>query len=441
MKYLLVLLALLFVSCQKFLDEKPDAKLTTPSTYSDLLAILDHSFVSYSQPGLLEIAADNYFLTDANWSGITNEHYRNAYLWVKEPTHDSFWNNPYRTIFYCNTVLDYADRVSNDNKGKTIEEIMGIAYFHRAYSLFNIAQVFCEYYGSDSDNDKLGLVIKLNSDINEKLQRSSLKDTYGQIFDDMRKASALLSESAEDYPTRPNKIAALGMLSRMSLAIGRYEEAFAYADSCLRYNVETLDYRAIASDKPYPFSPYNKDVIFHSGMQPTTIMVDSRAMVDSLLYESYTEHDLRKRLFFRENNDGTVAFTGNYHTFNNYVFNGLTVAEMLLNKAESAYRTGEIEIARSTIDILLEKRYEEKPNLDVADDQLIMLIMEERRKELIFRGLRWIDLRRLAYINQGTEPSRKLQNETYTLTSEEILGYTFLIPQLATERGGLIQNN
>ncbi|MNL77641.1 hypothetical protein D3C87_2038720 [compost metagenome] len=68
------------------------------------------------------------------------------------------------------------------------------------------------------------------------------------------------------------------------------------------------------------------------------------------------------------------------------------------------------------------------------------LILEQRRKELIFRGRRWADLKRL-----NKEPRfakkivRVLDGETYSLEPNS-LKYAIKIPQIVIEQSGITQN-
>lgn len=428
---------LIFSSCNKFLDEKPDAKLNVPSTNHDLVAILDnHSFLN---PGLLEIVADDYYLTNENHQSISNVEFREAYSWSKEPTHNSFWNNSYQTIFYCNTVLDYIDRVIYEPGGLDFNQIKGIAYFQRAFAYYSLVQVFCKYYTEENTQD-LGLVLKLNSDINEKLQRSNLKETYDQILTDMRKAVELLPIDNYQYPVRPNKTAAYAALSRIYMGLGNYEKANEYTDKALELKKETIDYNNIQESGPYPFKPYNPEVLFFATMVPTSILLENRATVTPSLYLSYEDEDLRKKLFFTENSDGSIAFTGNYNSFDQGIFCGLTVAEMLLNKAEIECRQYKINNARNTLKKLMNKRYSILPNIPENESELLDYILKERRKELYFRGVRWTDLRR--YAKEGIEISiiREIDGKQIIMTSKDVGEFCYKIPLQALERGNLKQN-
>ena len=65
--------------------------------------------------------------------------------------------------------------------------------------------------------------------------------------------------------------------------------------------------------------------------------------------------------------------------------------------AESLVRKGRIEEGAEILNALLINRYSEAfiPVSFTDETQALQVILEERRKELAFRGLRWSDLRRL----------------------------------------------
>ncbi|WP_309360236.1 RagB/SusD family nutrient uptake outer membrane protein [Sphingobacterium sp.] len=428
---------LCIASCKKFLEEKPDSKLNTPGSNIELVAILDNH--SFRNPGLLEVASDNYYLTDANFKAISTVEYREAYLWSKEPTENALWSDSYITIFYSNVVLDYLDKVNYLPDGLSRNELKGMALYHRAFSFYSLAQVFCKYYNKDSEN-ALGIVLKTKSDINEKLQRSTLGETYNQILQDLEEAVGLLSEKKYEYPTRPNKTAALALLSRIYLGLGQYDKSLAYADRALATGGKTIDYNQIKKMGPRPFDAYNDDILFYALMIPTSILLEDKATVDTLLYNSYAKEDRRKELFFTKNANGTYAFTGNYNPSGQEIFIGLTVGEVLLNKAEAECRAGKLSDAKLTLMELLKNRYSEMPILPVNEESLLEFILLERRRELVFRGLRWTDLRRYAAENRIVDLKRRIDGEVVSIQGKSVMEFAYKIPLQVIERGGIEQN-
>jgi hypothetical protein len=121
----------------------------------------------------------------------------------------------------------------------------------------------------------------------------------------------------------------------------------------------------------------------------------------------------------------------------------LSTGELYLILAETEIRLGRIAEGLGYLNELLEKRYkagEFQPWSGLDDSEALNLVLEERRKELAFRGLRWYDLRRL---NQ--EPAlaktlyRTVNGIEYSLVPNSPR-YVFPIPQDELELNGLEPN-
>lgn len=74
------------ISCQKYLDKPNSKSLVIPKTLKDLQAILDGND-TYNNPDLMEVLADNYYITSSSWNAIlanSNPYVSNAsghYIW------------------------------------------------------------------------------------------------------------------------------------------------------------------------------------------------------------------------------------------------------------------------------------------------------------------------------------------------------------------------
>jgi len=66
-------------------------------------------------------------------------------------------------------------------------------------------------------------------------------------------------------------------------------------------------------------------------------------------------------------------------------------------------------------------------------------VLQERRKELVWRCLRWDDIKRLNKEGKGIVLSRRLGDAVYKL-EPNTPGYVFNIPQDEINRSGIIQN-
>ena len=98
----------------------------------------------------------------------------------------------------------------------------------------------------------------------------------------------------------------------------------------------------------------------------------------------------------------------------------------------------------SDLNMLLEKRYVAGTFVPLsatdAEDALIK-VLAERRKELVFRGLRWPDLRRLNKDPRFAKTiTRSLDGEIFELPPNSPR-YVLPIPQKVIELSGIKQND
>mgnify|MGYP003655850958 FL=1 len=68
-------------------------------------------------------------------------------------------------------------------------------------------------------------------------------------------------------------------------------------------------------------------------------------------------------------------------------------------------------------------------------------ILMERRKELLFRGIRWVDLKRLNQEAESAETLERKYNELNPILAPEDTRYTFLIPPAEINLNPMPQNN
>lgn len=448
--YLFLLLALYFVSCNKedFLDAKPDQALIVPQSLDDLQAILDNDAQMNGFPGgqglvphLGETGADNYYLLDETYNGtITDPLFKNLYRWdqnlvFSEQLFD--WNRPYICILYANIVLEALEKLDvSPSDRRRAEQIGATAKFYRAHAYYQLAQVFAAPYDLASGTATLGLPLRVTADINESLSRENLEDTYQLILNDLIGSIEALP-TIVDVKMQPTKQAAYGLLARTYQTMGDYGSALLYAESCLDLQNNLFDYNMLNADAAYPFlnSGIDEEIIFSSTMigQNNQIPINVfRAKIDSVLYDSYENGDLRKHIFFMQASPSGMRFKGSYHG-HAHNFAGLAVDEIYLIKAESLARSGKTGEAMATLNALLETRWDsdevfvplQADNAEIALD----IVLQERRKELVFRGLRWTDIRRLNSEGRNIVLARNLNGEVLELSPNDAR-YTYPIPEI-----------
>lgn len=437
--------ALSLYSCTKgYLDIKPDKALVVPSTLEDFQQLLDNSMVMNVMPGLGEVSSDDYFSTDPGLLQVTPTE-RNAYLWAADiyqgdPGYD--WNTSYQQVFYANTILKALGGVLRDSSNlAAYDQVLGSAYFYRGEAFFNLAQIFCLPYDSAAAVLDPGIPLRLDPDINLKQGRGTLQQTYDQAISDLDQASRFLPASIQ-YQTRPSKPAAFGLLSRVYLSMGAYTLAGAYADSSLQLYDQLVNYNTLNPTAVRPLHFNNPEIIFDAWLVEYRIYSnDPTSFVDTALYDSYDSSDLRKPVFFSLKN-GYPFFKGVY-TGSLLQFGGVATDELYLNRAECYAREDQTSLALNDLNTLLQNRYVTgtfTPLRTIDPRQALQWVLEERRKELPFRGLRWMDLRRL-----NRDPSfaltlkRQVGGQIYTLAPNDPR-YVMPIPDDEIRGSGLKQN-
>jgi hypothetical protein len=460
---ILTLVAFCNFSCKKYLEVAQDSSKIQLSSAADCQLVLDnYPIMNAGYPNEGEAAADNYYLTDANYNTLPEEDKKfyvraaDAQRVLSSPQ----WTGCYQVATYSNLVLEALDKLAANGQTGTIDAgIKGAALFFRAYAHYQILQLYAKPYGAATDED-LGIPFRKSSDVNEKFERLTVKQSYETILGELQNAATLLPATSS-VASRPNKVAAFALLARIYLAMGNYTLAGQMANSSLQMKSSLLDYNAISATSTIPFAPrFNAEVIFQSvttagygafvGQAFVTYgntLNPTMAKIDPDLYAQYDNNDLRKRIFFKANTGSPVTykFTGNYEPVTNAAFfNGLATDEMYLIRAESYARAGSTTLAMNDLNTLMQKRWLVSAGyvnrIATSADDALNQILTERRKELPFRGLRWSDLRRLNLETKFQKVlTRVVADQTYTL-QPNAFGYVKLIPAEVINNSSIPQN-
>lgn len=443
-----ILLVLFFQSCGKtWLEAKPDKSLVVPKSINDFQALLDNTtqvFNINQASGLGEIGAGDFYITFPIWKELNSKGEKSAYTWA--PTEEFYdekgnadWSSAYQRVLNANVVLEGIEKVKPTiSDQQDWNSVKGSALFFRAFDFFNLAQEYCVAYNSTSANVDLGLPLRLEYDVNVKVKRSNLQQTYDRIIVDLKEAANLL-EAKPKYKTRPSKEAVYALLARTYLTIENYEQAGIYANLALQIQSDLMDYTKLNSAAAFPIARFNVEVIFHSTFT-YGIFNAVRLTVVPELYNDYAIEDSRRSVFFTANANG-MTFKGSYNGDKNF-FGGLATDEMYLIRSECNARNGKVGLALEDLNYLRRNRWKGVYlNLTATNPNTVLrYILTERRKELVFRGIRWSDLRRL---NRDPEFSvtltRVLDGVSYQLQPND-KRYVFPIDEVEIKLSGIQQN-
>ncbi|MEO7214932.1 RagB/SusD family nutrient uptake outer membrane protein [Mucilaginibacter sp.] len=449
------IIALMLIGCKKqddFLNTKPNQALETLTSLSDVSKLLNNEdvFNRYSDPGIGEIASDDLYIQDSAFGSLSLSIERNAYMWANKmydatSTQVADWNNPYEIVYYANTVLDALPGIGiTGGNQDQYNQIKGAALFYRSFAFYNLVQTFAMPYDAANSGNQPGIPLRLTSDINSRPQRASESECYNQIVSDL-KTSINLLPVIPAYKTQPSQPAANALLARIYLAMGNYPSALQYANACLDKFNTLSDYNTLTSTPTAISNNYIAEDIYHCTMvNYSPIAVRRSAYIDSALYGSYSPNDLRKTKFFTilDGLPQYPRFVGSYD-FKNSKYSGLAADEVFLIKAECLVRSGDISNGMSALNTLLVKRWKTGtfvPLTASGQDEALKLVLLERRKELLWRGIRWTDLRRLNKENGYNISIKRLINATSYILAPNDVKYAFPIPDIEIQLGGLTQN-
>jgi tetratricopeptide (TPR) repeat protein len=433
-------------SCKEYLDYKPNIKMAIPKTLEDAELLLNnYSDMNTGYPHQREISSDDYFLTYNNWLAMTEIDHRNLYCWNNEPLTDVMpWQGSYKVVYIANQVIDLLGKLDPNMDAVKWKQLDGSAHFFRAFAFHQLLSTYTVVYNKDLAISELGIPIRVNPNIDERVPRSSQRAGYDQVISDLKLAAASLPNHVVGQGL-PNKAASYAALARVYLDMQDYEQAYLFADAALQGNISLLDYNDLVPTDDLPFSRFNKEVIFPATASYSEAFGEYYCYVDTLLYDSYHKNDLRKELFFKisPSDPNYMTFKGSYDNSFGSLFVGFTAAELYLIRAECAVRRNDLDIAITDMNTLLERRWVKGAYVPVDErdsQKLLSLILQEKRKELVFRGLRWTDLKRLNLDPKfRTILKRNLDGKLYKLEPNSF-SYGILLPLDAINIGGLIQN-
>ncbi|WP_316814533.1 RagB/SusD family nutrient uptake outer membrane protein [Pedobacter nyackensis] len=455
-KYINLALLIILISvtgCEKFLDIKPKDKVI-PKTVGDFKMLFNNLAVMNVVPSLGNISDDDMYLTDAQYKALFIPFTKNCYIWNSDVFVQSddvrSWAAVYTKIYYANTVLEGLA----DNPTGTIQEqneLKGQAYYYKAESFFDLVRTFAKQYNTGTAATDPGVPLRDEADINIKPKRATVQEVYDRVLKDLDQAEQLLPASTELNVT-PIKSAALGLKARVYLQMGNYDKAFEYADKCIKTKPDQLldynNYTQPLVGNNFAVTTYNNKEILHVSVGAEFIYGPQCNVTPAYLNEHFPVGDKRRELFFRTQANGVYRFIGNYHdglvnVGTPYPFNGITIAEMYLVRAECYARKDKKDEALNDLNALRIKRITPAsyvPATATNAEQALVLVLAERRKELIFRNIRWYDLQRLNKESRFAKTlTRTVNGNTYTLPPGDPR-YVMPIPANVILMTGMPQN-
>jgi tetratricopeptide (TPR) repeat protein len=459
---------LLLSSCNDYLDTIPSKGNNEVLTRSEQVEALFNNSETFLQKASIPLAsADDVEMSTSLYDamGYLGEDFLNGLTWNTQDVAnaqygDAYWEDAYNKVFKANLVINEIGQLTDaDNDQKA--EYLAQAYFLRAMSMWNLAQIYCQPYGNETLQTP-GLPLKQTTSYEESTARATLSATYDYILTDLKAALQTRHADVEKrwWVSLP---AVKAMMARFYLFTGQYAEAETYAEEALKSTTATLeDYNTYITMPALVMNPSTakNDTVFYSQLYQYApnevadyaenyfsmyfVVRDVNLIPSELLLSLYDrDADLRFSQFFNKHELWSLSVSGfgddiMYRRMKSNMNDDLlpagpTVPEMILTAAEAMARQGKTAEAMTMVNRLRQARMKHgATNVLLAANtaaEAVEKILEERHREMPFM-MRWWDIRRLAY-NEMTDDDVPITHTFYDVSGNTVNGetiYTYTLP-------------
>ncbi|WP_134088848.1 RagB/SusD family nutrient uptake outer membrane protein [Olivibacter sp. XZL3] len=411
---------------------------------------------------------------DMVFNNTSSSWLRNEYQWIghRNPTERMLYYNYqfyYVIIGNANMILANVDQAEGPEEDKAI--LRGQALVYRAWSYYQMVQLFGERYVAGAANDGLGVPLVLEPS-QEMKPRNTVEEVYTQINADLDAAIPLLEGYTRANKSHLDSHVAKGIKARVALTQGNWELAASNAREAragfnLMTNAAMLEgfnnydnqewmwASRIQSDQTNYFYSF---FAYMSSNYNSTVIRTSPKSVFSVLYNRISDTDIRKK-WWDPTGENTEEFrvpeNGSRYRYMSRKFvvadESLSIgdvpymraAEMYLIEAEALARSGN---EAAAVDVLYSFAVNRDPSYKRSNntgEALIDEIMVQRRVELWGEGFRFYDLKRTnsPLDREGGNHSATNANNLMEVPAGD-KRWQFLIPQdeINNTNGLVVQN-
>lgn len=459
----------IFTSCEHFLGEAPDERLTI-NTLEKVNQTLTSAYQNSRGYRFTHFCTDDVTLTEGVYD--TDPIIEDLYSWsqnFQEQTHQDspseYWRVSYASIAAVNHALEAMKGIHIDevDRGKAAA-IEGEALIMRSYCHFMLLNLFCKSYDSQTASTDLGIpyVTEPERELEVNYERGTVEDAYKQAESDLEEGIRLLEANSQYFKTNKYHFTFPTVYlyaSRFYTFRNRDSKDVAQAISFAEKSIKAFGgvnvmrpWKDYASDDQGPIDVNQEEVgmvqnsySWHSfnWIYQSTLGISGKQWARNPLRFS----DNRIVYSYKRSGDIFVpAFYFVYDTTTDAEASAIDlfpIAEAVLNAAEGYARSDQPDLAIKYIGYLERTVYSNfnaakltVENLKAAwstedtKEALIQTVLFERRLQFLFKGMRWFDIRRYQL-----EVEHLLKDGTTIKLSQQVPDRTFQIPNYAIAAG------
>ena len=424
---LIVLVCMIFTSCDDFLDIKPVGKII-PTTYKDFRELLTNAYETVPKDrALSSVRGDELQLRYDEWGG-EHKPYESIFVWndinPDANTIDFPWQPFYKSILSANHVInDGVD--ATEGSEEELNQLVGEAYLLRAYLHFGLVNLYADVYSAESLEMK-AIPLATTIDIWKNYTPNTIAEVYKLITDDLKAGIELLNvdQQPKGFNYRFSKVSAYGFAARVYLYMGEWDTAKEYARKAYDLNHTLIDLNADDAQLPVEYNSVENilalEQTFDSNFKWTFYV--SKKLTDSF----DKDNDKRFAIYFEGSEGEYKCSLGK--ELKNKVSMRTSELYLMLAETEAKSTKGNLATAKQYLKDLVVKRLSadfyatEAAAIDAMDkDAFVKRVEEERFRELACQGFRWFDLRRYG----KPEVVKEFNGKTYTLSQGDA---SYIIP-------------
>ncbi|CEJ70129.1 RagB/SusD family nutrient uptake outer membrane protein [Chryseobacterium oranimense] len=409
------------IGCDRFLDIQPEGKVI-PVTVEDYRKILTSAYSKYPIHKSLSALRTDEMVIDENNSDFP--YYRELAMW-KDSNYDAEtkefqWADFYTVIFYLNQAINEGSKTMNDSPEKN--QILAEAYALRAYSYFDLINLYAKPYNAATASADRGVPISLKADMEAVLKPSTVQEVYNQIHEDMEKAEGLMVEQQQaagaNYKFSKNALMAFN--ARLALYQGDWNKALQYAQAVLSVKAELSNLNT-SNTAPNHYTSVESILALDN---PLNTNVQNVIFASPELISKYNSAtDKRFGIYFEKNSNRYKVIKGGSNNFRV----SFRTAELYFIKSEALLKLNRLDEAKEALLKVLANRYTPAGYTAVQNEispmnasQFMAYLLDERFREFALEGHRWFDLRRaeqkkITHVVNGVEYILQQNDPRYTI--------------------------
>lgn len=384
---------------------------------------------------LPDLMSDNVFISIKNQGRYLLYDQYNAIS--SESYAASMWNQMYRVVVNTNLLISKAEAHDYPASEKAeANHIIGEAYALRALVYFDLMRFYAMPYNYTPDASHPGVPLVLKSGVSKEEviapARNSAKEVYKQIVADFNKAMSLMPATPVGFSKsmrgKMTYYGAKALLSRAQL----YRQDWAAADSLATDVITKGGYKLLPGASMIEDSKKQNssetifeiqyNILDNLGSDAlANFYWQSGSYGDGLatedLYKTYTSTDVRLKFITngsRKSGENPAYLITKYTNNTNYEepVRIMRLPEIYLIRAEARSHQGLDELAAADVDIVAGRADASWVATTLTNEELISLILKERRKEFAFEGHRLFDLTRnkLSFIKYRSGSTIEISN-------------------------------